>query len=171
MRAKTEPFVKVETHSILLVLALLSCKAHEDPAPDSIRLESQGCYGPCPVYEITMDGHGGVTFNGKQFTRRCGEVTGHLDPTVFVGFAKRLAVLAKLPQEKQTVFDTGSSIHFTVRGGDHETTREVFWGSPQWEEARTVENGLLEASNANAWIDGCKEVKNTCGCPEGSNGR
>src|SRR4051794_20123419 len=36
-------------------------------SPVVITLERGGCFGPCPVYVVSIDGDGNVTYKGKQF--------------------------------------------------------------------------------------------------------
>jgi hypothetical protein len=39
---------------------------------DRLRLERTQCYGECPIYRITIDGTGLVTFEGERFTKQIG---------------------------------------------------------------------------------------------------
>ena len=43
-----------------------------------IRLERTSCYGPCPVYTVTVDAQGVVTYDGEKFVRVIGRRTARI---------------------------------------------------------------------------------------------
>src|SRR6185436_11964809 len=45
------------------------------PPDTSIRLERTACFGECPVYVVTIDARGNVTFEGRHFVRVEGKAT------------------------------------------------------------------------------------------------
>jgi hypothetical protein len=45
-----------------------------------ITLERTRCYGPCPVYKVTLKGDGTVTFEGKMIVKSVGTFTSYIDP-------------------------------------------------------------------------------------------
>src|SRR2546427_11388530 len=54
--------------SLLSLVIAGSCLAQEKPTPDDalITLERTVCYGPCPIYKLTIIADGTVTFEGRQ---------------------------------------------------------------------------------------------------------
>ena len=54
--------------SLLSLVIAGSCLAQEKPIPDDalITLERTVCYGPCPIYKLTIIADGTVTFEGRQ---------------------------------------------------------------------------------------------------------
>src|SRR6266566_6235535 len=67
--------------SSLLSLAIAgSCLAQEKPIPDDalITLERTVCYGPCPIYKVTITSDGTVTFEGRQNVKVKDIVKGHI---------------------------------------------------------------------------------------------
>jgi len=53
---------------------------------DSITLERTACFGTCPMYKLTIDSDGTVTFVGERFTKTIGEATGKISPNDFRQF-------------------------------------------------------------------------------------
>lgn len=49
--------------------------APADPSTFLVRLERGACYGPSPVYALTIDGDGNVTFEGAKHVRTKGRRT------------------------------------------------------------------------------------------------
>lgn len=70
---------------VLLVLASgasLAAAETEPPSDAVIRLERTRCYGPCPIYSVTIDARGTVIYNGVLNVRVIGERTGRVDLSV-----------------------------------------------------------------------------------------
>ena len=42
------------------------------PAEVSIRLERSGCFGSCPVYDVTLSGTGEVRYEGRKYVKQTG---------------------------------------------------------------------------------------------------
>jgi hypothetical protein len=54
-----------------------------DVPPDTmIRLQRTSCFGPCPIYTVTIDGRGTVTYVGERAVRVVGRRTAHIEPSV-----------------------------------------------------------------------------------------
>ena len=50
-----------------------------DVPPDaSIGLQRTSCYGPCPIYTVTIDARGMVTYEGERFVRVVGRQTSQI---------------------------------------------------------------------------------------------
>lgn len=48
-----------------------------------IKLQRSGCYGTCPIYNVTIYGNGIVKYEGKKYVDRIGMYIGHIEPEVF----------------------------------------------------------------------------------------
>lgn len=55
------------------------------PADTLIRLQRTSCLGPCPVYIVTIDGRGTVTYEGEWAVRVVGRRTSRIDPSMVAG--------------------------------------------------------------------------------------
>src|SRR5438128_1704045 len=67
-----------------------------DVPPDAIiRLQRTSCFGPCPIYTVTIDARGTVTYDGERFVRVVGRRTAQIN---------RSTVAALLARAEQTRF-------------------------------------------------------------------
>jgi hypothetical protein len=55
------------------------------PPDASISLQRTSCYGPCPIYTVTIDARGTVTYDGKRFVRVIGRRTAQIDTSIVAG--------------------------------------------------------------------------------------
>ena len=73
------PRTTVTVHFVfVLAIGLASAAMAQEPdvPPDAlIRLQRTSCLGPCPVYTVTIDARGTVTFEGERFVRVIGRQT------------------------------------------------------------------------------------------------
>ena len=54
-----------------------------DVPPDAlIQLQRTSCDGTCPIYTVTIDAHGSVTYEGERFVRVVGRQTAHIDQSL-----------------------------------------------------------------------------------------
>ena len=59
------------------------------PADAVIRLQRTSCYGPCPIYTVTIDARGTVTYEGERSVRVAGRRTAKVDPSIVAGLLTR----------------------------------------------------------------------------------
>jgi hypothetical protein len=80
---------RVVRFGFALAIGLAACPAlaqePEVPADALIRLQRTSCYGPCPIYTVTIDAHGTVTFEGERSVRVVGRRTAHIDTSIVAG--------------------------------------------------------------------------------------
>jgi Domain of unknown function (DUF6438)/Ankyrin repeat len=50
------------------------------PADTVITLQRTSCFGTCPIYVVSIDASGTVTYEGERFVRVVGRRTAHIDP-------------------------------------------------------------------------------------------
>src|SRR6266436_731523 len=79
---------------LVLVLAVgLAAPAlaqEPDVPPDaSIRLQRTSCFGPCPIYTVTIDARGTVTYEGERSVRIVGRRTAHIDKAIVAALLAR----------------------------------------------------------------------------------
>ena len=59
------------------------CGAGGRRASDTvITLQRTSCFGPCPIYAVSIDASGTVPYEGERFVRVVGRRTAHIDPAV-----------------------------------------------------------------------------------------
>src|SRR4051812_11634734 len=74
--------------TVALAVAFAGAVAAQEPEvpPDaSIRLQRTSCFGPCPIYTVTIDARGTVTYEGERFVRVVGRRTARVDTSVVAG--------------------------------------------------------------------------------------
>ena len=54
----------------------------EVPADALIRLQRTSCFGPCPIYTVTIDARGTVTYEGERSVRVVGRRTAQVDKSI-----------------------------------------------------------------------------------------
>ena len=67
-----------------LAIAFAGAAAAQEPdvPPDTvITLQRTSCLGPCPIYTVSIDASGTVTYEGEQSVRVVGRRTAHIDPS------------------------------------------------------------------------------------------
>lgn len=61
----------------------------ELPPDASIRLQRTACFGWCPVYSVTIDARGIVTYEGERSVRVVGRRTARIDASIVAGLLAR----------------------------------------------------------------------------------
>lgn len=85
-----------------------------DVPPDaSISLQRTSCFGPCPIYTVTIDGRGTVTYEGERFVRVVGRHTAQIEPS---------AVLELLARAEQIRFFDLRDAYRVIENPDGTTT-------------------------------------------------
>lgn len=77
----------------LAALLLTSCAGSASPqpiVPSRIEIAETGCFGTCPVYEVSIDKAGGVAYNGRQYVAVLGEKTLMRSPSSYDEVARLL---------------------------------------------------------------------------------
>lgn len=78
--------------ALAIGLATAPALAQEPELPPDalIRLQRTSCFGPCPVYTITIDARGTVTYEGERFVRVVGRRTAQIDRAVVAELLSRV---------------------------------------------------------------------------------
>lgn len=64
--------------AVVIVMSASDAAAQSVPADTVIRLERTSCFGECPVYTVTIDATGRVTYEGMKFVRVIGRQTNRI---------------------------------------------------------------------------------------------
>jgi hypothetical protein len=105
--------------AVRLLLALsfgLAGRAPQEPrvaADAMIRLQRTPCLGTCPVYVVTIEADGTVTYEGEQFVRVVGRRQSHIEPA---------AVTALLARAERIRFDEMRDAYRVIDNGDGSVT-------------------------------------------------
>ena len=71
--------------AIGLAAGLAPAQEPEVPSDALIRLQRTSCFGPCPIYTVTIDARGTVTYEGERSVRVVGRRTAHIDKSIVAG--------------------------------------------------------------------------------------
>ncbi|HVV31661.1 MAG TPA: DUF6438 domain-containing protein [Vitreimonas sp.] len=141
-------------------LALAACETTvaqpADPSPVSITLERTACFGACPVYTVSIDGDGAVSYTGRRFVGVTGEQHGQVSradvQTLLQAFDA--AQFETLQDEYRAhITDQPSRIITLTRNGhtkrvvDYAGTRA---GMP--EAVRALEDEIDRVANTAQWV-------------------
>ena len=138
-----------------LVLGLASGAAAQDvelSADAMIRLERTSCYGPCPVYTVTVDAHGVVTYDGEKFVRVIGRRTARISRSAV---ARLLASAARIRffefQDSYTATVTDLPTQYVTVTVNGRTKRIVdYVGAP--DALTQFEREIDATANTKRWV-------------------
>jgi hypothetical protein len=71
--------------AVAIVIGLVATAVAQEPGvpPDaSISLQRTSCYGSCPIYTVTIDARGTVTYDGERFVRVIGRRTAQVGTSI-----------------------------------------------------------------------------------------
>jgi hypothetical protein len=80
--------------AFVLAIGLAGAAMAQEPdvPPDAlIRLQRTSCFGPCPIYTVTIDARGTVTFDGERFVRVVGRKTTQISTSTVAALLARAA--------------------------------------------------------------------------------
>ena len=148
------------------VFALGSVNASEttpQAIPDdfAIKLERTSCFGPCPVYSVTIDGKGNVTYEGKKFVRvpgrqsdqipvsRVAELAATVERIRFFDLNDEYRVIRNADGTTTMVTDLPTTFVTVTRGGQTKSI-EDYVGAP--ESLKELEKQIDETARTKRWI-------------------
>lgn len=148
----------------LLFLALTSsgfAAATNAVQIDSITLEKTSCYGTCPVYKLTMQRDGTVTYDGKQFVKVIGHRSRRIPADRFqklvheiqrIGFFSfKDEYFSKQNPDGSTEVITDQPTRITtVRAGKFRKSVKNYYGGP--ESLAHLEKLIDNIAGSSAWI-------------------
>ena len=131
------------------------------PPDTQIQLRRTSCFGPCPVYTVTIDAHGEVTYVGEKFVRVVGRQTAHIDPSVvakllaradsirFFDLHEAYRVIQNPDGSSTTVTDLPTTI-VGVTANARSKRVEDYVGAP--DALKEFEREIDEAAGTKRWI-------------------
>ena len=138
----------------LVGVAWLTTLAAAQPIPEDvvIKLERTACFGACPVYNVTIDARGNVTYNGTQFVRIAGRQTDRI-PVSRVGALletiDRIGFFELNDKYRQLITDLPTTFVTVTRGGRTKVIEDYF-GAPT--SLKDFERQIDEAAQTARWI-------------------
>jgi Domain of unknown function (DUF6438) len=154
------PFVSVV---IALVIATVpSLAAAQIIPPDVvIRLERTSCFGECPVYLVSIDAKGNVTYDGTEFVRVKGRQADHIPVSrvaELLATADRIGFFdlrdqyrtIRNPDGTETMVTDLPTTFVTITRGGRSKRVEDYVGAPA--ELKQLEQQIDEAARTVRWV-------------------
>ena len=117
-----------------------------------IRLERTACYGRCPVYSVTIDAKGNVTYDGTQFVRVVGRQTDRIPVSrvaALVETVDRIRFFDLDDKYSQLITDLPTTFVTVTRHGRSKRIEDYF-GAPQ--SLKGLERQIDDTARTERWI-------------------
>ena len=149
--------------AVMVVLATTSPDVMAQAVPDdfAVKLERTACFGECPVYSVTVDAGGNVTYDGKRFVRVEGRQTDRIPASRAarllataerIGFFElrdRYRTIRNPDGTETTVTDLPTTVVTITRAGQSKRV-EDYIGAPQG--LKELEQEIDETARTTRWI-------------------
>jgi Domain of unknown function (DUF6438)/Ankyrin repeat len=125
-------------------------KAAEPPI--QITLRRTTCFGECPDYTVSIDGHGNVTYEGRRFVRVTGKQVARIDRAAVQALLdefERIEFFSLKDKYTARITDLPTT-YVTLVLGDRSKTVEDYHGAPK--ALRDLERHIDEAAGVQRWI-------------------
>jgi hypothetical protein len=123
-----------------------------------INLQRTGCFGICPVYDITIFEDGTVAYKGEKFVGEVG------NRKADIGKAKVQQLLAEIENEgyfslqdrydDEIVPDLPSAVTYVRNGRQEKRVFHYLGDAKAPEKLSKLEEAIDEAANSRQWVDG-----------------
>ena len=131
------------------------------PADTLIKLERTACFGECPVYEVTIDARGNVTYVGRKFVRVQGRRTARIPAArvaALLDTAERIKFFelrnryrtVRNPDGSETVVTDLPTTFVTITRAGATKHVEDYYGAP--DALRDLEQQIDEAAQTSQWV-------------------
>jgi hypothetical protein len=125
-----------------------------------IKLERTPCFGPCPVYSVTIDATGNVTYDGVKFVRVEGRQSARISPSrvaALLEAAERIGFFGlqdqyrtiRNPDGTVTIVSDLPTTFVTITRGGRSKRVENYLGAPAG--LKELEQQIDEAAGITRW--------------------
>lgn len=151
---------------LLVSLIYLYPQLTQPPKPTEfedvvITLESTGCFGPCPIYKLTIYGDGKVVYEGKEYVNVAGKQTSQLSKDQVKELVDEFYRINYFSLKNNTYtedsfllkcfLDAGSVITSITIDGKTKKIND-YHGCPAPKKLRELEVKIDEITNSKRWI-------------------
>ena len=143
------------TLTVLLVLTcgtVVTAGVPQAATPVKITLERTACYGRCPVYEVTVDDTGRVTYNGHQYVRVSGRRTAMIDRAAVAKLVADIerAGFFELKNSYEAMVTDNPTVFVTVEIGDRKKRVRDYVAGPR--VLRELQREIDRVTNSRRWV-------------------
>lgn len=138
--------------AMFVALVVVQDRPTDAEQPIEITLERTACFGSCPVYTVTIDGDGAVTYDGRQFVRVSGRKTARITRDTVRALAAEFARIDffALKDEYTAMVSDLPTVYVTLRQGDRTKRVKDYFGAPP--ALRNLERHIDEAAGVRQWV-------------------
>lgn len=117
-----------------------------------IKLERTACFGACPVYSVTIDARGNVTYDGTRFVRIAGRQTDRIPLSRVAALLEtvdRILFFDLEDRYRQLITDLPTTFVTVTRDGRSKRVEDYF-GAPK--TLKDLERQIDDAAGTTRWI-------------------
>ena len=122
------------------------------PADFNIKLERTACFGACPVYTVTIDAQGNVTYEGTRFVRVEGQQTDQIPTSTvatLLATARRVGFFDLLDSYRAPISDLPTT-YVTITANGRTKRVEDYFRAPAG--LKDLERAIDEAARTARWV-------------------
>ena len=153
------------TGAILIAVGLVTTPtptaAQDVPDDLVIKLERTSCFGECPIYSVTIDAKGNVTFEGTKFVRVEGRQTDRIQTSrvaALLATAERIGFFElrdqyrtiRNPDGTETIVTDLPTAFVTITRRGQSKRVEDYFGAP--EALKQLEQQIDDTARTKRWI-------------------
>src|SRR3954447_5806138 len=162
-------FLHITAVAFTLAVVGATTQAHAPqtvPEDFVIRVERTPCYLQCPVYSVSIDAHGGVTYEGTRFVRtkgrqvdrvlvsRVAELYDAAQRIAFFDLRDQYRIVRAADGTEAVITDLPGTI-VTVTAGGRTKRIEDYFGAPG--SLKELERHVEEIARTNRWVSGVQQ--------------
>lgn len=147
---------------LLVSLIYLYPQLTQPPKPTEfkdvvITLETTACFGPCPIYKLTIYGDGRVVYEGEEYVNVAGKQTSQISKDKVKELVDEFYRINYFSLKNNTFthekcfLDAGSVITSITINGKTKTIND-YHGCPSPKKLRELEVKIDEIANSKRWI-------------------
>jgi hypothetical protein len=142
--------------ALIVLTPLATSRAAPQAIPEDfvIKLERTACYGRCPVYVVSIDARGNVTYEGTRFVKLAGRQTDRIPAsrvTALVETVDRIRFFDLDDKYRQLITDLPTTFVTVTRDGRTKRIEDYF-GAPK--SLKDLERQIDDAAQTARWIEG-----------------
>jgi hypothetical protein len=149
-------FVWAAGLALIVSTPLATSRAAPQVIPEDfvIKLERTACYGRCPVYVVSIDAKGNVTYDGTRFVKVAGRQTDRVPASrvaALVETVDRIRFFDLDDKYRQLITDLPTTFVTVTRDGRTKRIEDYF-GAPK--SLKDLERQIDDAAQTARWIEG-----------------
>jgi hypothetical protein len=149
-------FVWAAGLALMVSTPLATSRAAPQVIPEDfvIKLERTACYGRCPVYVVSIDAKGNVTYDGTRFVKVAGRQTDRVPASrvaALVETVDRIRFFDLDDKYRQLITDLPTTFVTVTRDGRTKRIEDYF-GAPK--SLKDLERQIDDAAQTARWIEG-----------------